>query len=67
MCQALQWTGDSIDRILAGLDPVEEDGAAPMVTQAMTLGEIARVVDRLTAAVVDLTARVAELERPQPE
>lgn len=61
ICKALRWTSDSIDRLLAGGEPVENGD----VTEAPTLEKLAATVDRLTTIVEDLTSRVDELGSPR--
>lgn len=63
ICRALRWTTNSIERILAGLDPLEDNDASPPAT----LESLAESVAMLRTALVNLTERVEALEPPQPE
>lgn len=62
ICRALRWTPDSIDRILAGLDPVADDDAP----EPPTIASLADAIERLTDALGAIRGRVAALERPPP-
>lgn len=61
ICKALGWTIDSIDRVLAGLDPLEDEHAR----RTPTMEDLAVSLERVTAAVENLADRVAALERPR--
>lgn len=59
-CRALSWTADSIDRVLSGLDPVEDD-----TREEPTLESLTEAVWTLRSAVTDLMERMEALERPR--
>lgn len=53
VCGALEWTPDSIDRLISGGEPVELDAATPPVDLAERVERLEQVVLRLGRAMVD--------------
>ena len=70
VCKALRWTPDSIERLLAGLDPAElELESVTSIDDASELrthvGELGRLVSELAATVASLGEELSRL-REQP-
>lgn len=63
VCDALGWTQDSIDKILAGGEPEELDVVTPRASTPLALSEAGSVeLLRQAALVNQLAVRVARLE-----
>ena len=68
--RALRWTTDSVDRILAGGDPVETNGPDPDEVMSFSRAEVDAFADRLhavEATVVGLRTAVDELKNAMSE
>lgn len=72
LARALGWTPDSIDRLTAGEEPVEEKGLylteaeAGEVERALTTAtQLAAALDKLLATTEAMRARIKELEDQQ--
>jgi hypothetical protein len=62
LCRALKWTPDSIDRILAGGEPIVMDATTPSEDELMTSAEIRAEVARRDAAEAAFSERLAAIE-----
>lgn len=61
VCRALQWTPDSIDRLLNGLPPIVAEPSATPVPSGRTIEQRLAAIEEQLSRLADVPAGIAEL------